>query len=256
MLVRFQAILLMLLDGIAVCSPGASSARAQGGPPMITDDPGTPGDGHWEDNIAITVDHSRDQTVLDAPLLDLNYGWGDHIQLTLQMPLVILTRPDHGAIAGAGGTEAAVKWRFLDQDNVGLDVSTFPRLIFSVSHSSARRGLAEDGTRFQSPIELSKKFGETEVGAEIGPHFPTVGQSEWLYGVIAGRELSNKTELMAELHGTSRMNFEEDTLTLNFGFRQELSHHVILICSLGHDIRSPNDEPLALVGYFGMQLVY
>ena len=25
---------------------------AQGGPPLITDDPGTPGDGHWEINIA------------------------------------------------------------------------------------------------------------------------------------------------------------------------------------------------------------
>jgi hypothetical protein len=28
------------------------SAFAQGGPPMVTDDPGTPGDGHWEINIA------------------------------------------------------------------------------------------------------------------------------------------------------------------------------------------------------------
>jgi len=29
----------------------------------------------------------------------------------------------------------------------------------------------------------------------------------------------------------------------------------ILIMSLGHEVRSP-DQPLALIGYFGMQLVY
>ena len=31
----------------------ATALHAQGGPPMITDDPGTPGPGRWEINIAI-----------------------------------------------------------------------------------------------------------------------------------------------------------------------------------------------------------
>jgi hypothetical protein len=233
-----------------------NSICGQGGPPMITDDPGTPGNGHWETNLAITLDHTSDRTVMGAPLLDLNYGWGEHIQLTLQMPLAILIQSEHGPVLGPGGTEAAIKWRFLDQGNAGVDVSIFPRLIFTILHSSARRGLAEDGTRFQIPIELSKKVGHNEIGLELGPHFPTIGQSEWLYGLIAGRELSKRTEIMAELHGTSRMDFDQDTLTLNFGFRQELSKHIILICSFGHDVRAPADEALAFVGYFGVQLVY
>src|SRR5438445_482716 len=38
---------------IAACAIAAAMlpALAQGGPPMVTDDPETPGDGHWEINI-------------------------------------------------------------------------------------------------------------------------------------------------------------------------------------------------------------
>ena len=51
---------------------------------MITDDPGTPGNGHWENNIAVIFEHRPDETSWDSPLIDLNYGVGEHIQLTLQ----------------------------------------------------------------------------------------------------------------------------------------------------------------------------
>src|SRR3954465_10554596 len=84
---------------------------AQGGPPMITDDPGTPGNGKWENNFAIIFEHRWDETSYDLPQLDLNYGVGEHIQLTLQTAPALLKRDGHGAIGGLGGTEAALKWR-------------------------------------------------------------------------------------------------------------------------------------------------
>ena len=87
------------------------SARGQGGPPMITDDPGTPGNGKFEINLAIAFEHRPNETSVDAPGIDINYGVGDRIQLTLQGGPVLLKRSDHGTIAGLGGTEAAVKWR-------------------------------------------------------------------------------------------------------------------------------------------------
>src|SRR5207253_11033507 len=124
----------------------------QGGPPMITDDPGTPGDGKWENNFAIAFEHRPGETAYDVPAIDLNYGVGEHIQLTLQTAPVLLKRNDHGPIGGLGGTEAALKWRFLDQETSGVDMSMFPRVIFNVTQSSVRRGLAEVGTRFQIPF--------------------------------------------------------------------------------------------------------
>ena len=222
---------------------------------MITDDPGTPGNGKWEINLAIGLEHRSDETSLDLPAIDLNYGVGERIQLTLQTAPVLLEREDHGPIGGLGGTETAVKWRFLDQEKSGFDVSMFPRVIFNIQQSSAHRGLAEDGTRFQIPFQIAKTFGRFHVDGEFGPVGISVGRSEWLYGVVGGYDLAKSTMFMAELHGTSRMNFTRDTLIVNFGLRHAFDEHRVLIISMGHEIRTP-DEPTALIGYFGMQLLY
>src|ERR1044071_8959522 len=73
----------------------AKIAFGQGGPPMITDDPGTPGNGKWENNFAIIFEHRPSETPIDLPVIDLNYGVRDHIQLTLQTAPVILKRSRH-----------------------------------------------------------------------------------------------------------------------------------------------------------------
>ena len=221
---------------------------------MITDDPGTPGNRKWENNFAITFEHRSGETTYEVPEIDLNYGVGDHIQLTLQTAPVLSKHSGHGLIGGIGGTEAAVKWRFLDEATSGVDMSMFPRIIFNVAQSSARRGLAEDGTRFQIPFEAAKTFGRWHLGVEIGARASTVGRSEWLDGIVCGFDLTKPTMLMAELHDESRMNFSRDVLILNFGLRHEFTETCILIVSMGHELRSP--EPTALIGYFGMQFVY
>jgi hypothetical protein len=234
----------------------ARTAFGQGGPPMITDDPGTPEPGKWENNIAIAFQHRSSETSYDLPAIDFNYGVGEHIQLTLQTAPVLLKREDHGPIGGLGGTEAALKWRFLDEEKTGFDVSMFPRVLFNVLQSSVRRGLAEDGTRFQIPFQAAKTFGAWHVDGEFGPLASSVGRSEFLYGAVAGYDVSKQTMLMAELHGTSRTNFTQDVLTLNFGWRHQINEHAIWIGSLGHEVHSGADQPLSFIGYCGVQLVY
>ena len=233
----------------------ARIAFGQGGPPMITDDPGTPGNRKWENNFAITFDHRPGETGYEVPAIDLNCGVGEHIQLTLQTAPVLLKRSGHGLIGGIGGSEAAVKWRFLDEATSGFDMSMFPRVIFNVAQSSVRRGLAEDGTRFQIPFQAAKAFGRLHVDAEFGPRASTVGRSEWLYGVVCGFDVTKQTMLMAELHDESRMNFTRHVLVLNFGLRHEFTENYTLLVSIGHELRSP-DQPTALIGYFGVQFVY
>jgi hypothetical protein len=222
---------------------------------MITDDPGTPGNGHWENNIAVVFEHRPNEWSIDVPAIDLNYGWGDDIQLTLQTSLAILKRSDQGAVAGIGGTEAAIKWRFLDEERNNVDMSMFPRIIFNITQSFVRRGLAEDGTRFQIPFQVAKTFGRFHADAEFGPLASTLGRSEWIYGIVGGVELAKTTMLMAELHGTSRINFTRDVLTVNFGLRHQLTDARILIASIGHELRDP-DQARSFIGYLGVQLLY
>jgi hypothetical protein len=234
----------------------AHDARAQGGPPMITDDPGTPGNGKFEINLAVAFEHRPDETSWDLPAIDVNYGVGERIQLTLQTAPILLKRSGRGPIGGLGATEAALKWRFLDEKSDGVSISTFPRIIFNVLQSSVRRGLAEDGTRVQLPVQVAKKFGIVDLDFEFGPLASTVGRSEWLYGIVGGTDVTKTTELMAELHGTARMSFDRDVLTVNFGIRQKLNEHCIFIASLGHQVRTPDQDPLAFIGYGGVQLLY
>jgi len=224
---------------------------------MITDDPGTPGNGQWENNIAIAFSHVPTEWSIDVPAIDLNYGLGDHIQLTLQGGSTLLKRRNQGLLGGLGGTEAAVKWRFLDEDTSGVDMSMFPRILFNVLHSSVRRGLAEDGTRFQIPFQAAKKIGLLDLDIEFGPLVSSVGASEFIYGIVAGSDITKSTSLMAEVHATSRINLEEDVITVNFGWRHRLNEHAVWMASIGHDVHSDGDDaPLALVGYCGVQLVY
>jgi hypothetical protein len=232
----------------------AAIAHGQGGPPMITDDPGTPGDGKFEINLAIASEHRPGETSFDAPAIDINYGVGDRIQLTLQGGPVALKTSDHGAIGGLGETEAAVKWRFIDDQRTGISMSMFPRIIFNISESAARRGLAEDGTRFQIPLQFAKALPGFDLDFEWGPLVSTVGPAQWLYGIVVAVDVSKTAAVMAELHGTSRTNFGDDELAVNVGLRQQLSEHCIFIGSLGHELRSP--EARALIGYAGVQLLF
>ena len=176
------------------------------------------------------------------PAIDLNYGVGDHIQLTLQTAPVLLKRDDHGPIGGLGGTEAAVKWRFLDEEKSGFDMSMFPRVIFNIQQSSARRGWPTTARDFKFRFRSRKRSDVCTLDGEFGPLASTrrpkrmALRNRWRF------EVAKPTMLMAELHGTSRMNFTRDVLTVNFGLRHEFTEHYILIISIGHEIRSP-DEP-------------
>src|SRR6187455_3167995 len=97
-----------LLKHGAVFLVGLVMAHAQGGPPMITDDPGTPGDGHWEINVAFTTEHSPDERIAEMPLVDLNYGIGERLQLKYEVAWLRL-EDDSGRHDGFSNSLAGVK---------------------------------------------------------------------------------------------------------------------------------------------------
>jgi hypothetical protein len=241
---------------IALGVSGARKARAQGGPPMLTDDPGTPGNGHTELNLAVTIERRADEQLWELPIVDMNYGVGERIQLNFETSFNALQRDDRGAVAGPGSTSVAIKWRFFDQGHDGFSVSTYPRIEWNTFPSSVHRGLVEDGTRGFLPMQIAHGFGPFDLDIEVGSLLSTIGRAEWVYGFVAGLPVTSKTNLMAELHGSARTNFNRDELTVNVGVRQKFNDSVALIASLGRDLRSPPGERIPLIGYLGMQLEF
>ncbi len=214
---------------------------------MLTDDPGTPGDGHLEVNLAATWESDAHRQLWELPVADINYGVGERIQLNLSMSLNL----DQDAVSGAGSTSAAVKWRFLDRE--GLAASIYPRVEWNTSSASARLGLVDEGTRFFLPLELARQFGVFDVNVELGRRLSTVEAAEWVYGALIGVPAAPATDLMAELHGECAGRLDRGRLTANIGLKQQLQPWASLIASLGHDIQSAADARPAFIAYLGLQ---
>ncbi len=228
-------------------------ALGQGGPPLITDDPGTPGDGNWEINVAFEAEKRRTAMSYAIPLLDINYGLGDRLQLKYEVPWLVLDERGRHTKAGLGNSELGVKWRFFDQDTDRVDMSIYPQLGLNNSNSPVDRGLVDKGFEFVLPFQVEKSFGPISLNPEFGYVFHEYGDNEWIYGVALGYEASETLELLGEINGTTGQDFEDDELVFNIGARLELNETNTFLISAGRSLRdSASEEPEFLL-YAGMQ---
>jgi len=74
----------ILLCTIGLFALSSGTARAQAGPPFLTNDPGTPGNANWEINLGSMQTIARGVSSYQVPQIDLNFGVGDRIQLTYE----------------------------------------------------------------------------------------------------------------------------------------------------------------------------
>jgi hypothetical protein len=233
---------------------GAATALA--GPPLITDDPDTPGPNQWEIDVAATAQKSGGVWQLETPLLDINYGIGVHIELTYEIAWDALA-PDNGAVrSGLGNSLFGTKWRFLDQTNAWLDASVYPQFVWNNPTSSVRRGLADDGSSFLLPVEMGHHFGPLDVYGDAGYVWNQDSESAGFFGLAAEYELSEKWTVMGELHDDFERVFEEDELDFNLGFRRTFTEHVSVIGSAGRAIFGPSDSAPDFLGYLAVEFTF
>jgi hypothetical protein len=232
-----------------ICFPLGALA----GPPILTDDTGTPGPGKWETNMGFTVEKRRDTTLYNTPALDLNYGIGDRIQLNYSVSWIILHTTNEAAKNGLGNSEVAVKWRVLDEDKNGVALSVYPRFIFNNPASSADRGLVDSGTVFRLPFQVEKKIGVIIINPEIGHDFSQGGSDEWLYALALKYAEIKGLEVLAEVFGTADTNFKNAENLFNVGFRSDLSENFTMLASVGRSLRDAPDQP-KLIAYVGLQM--
>jgi hypothetical protein len=221
---------------------------------MVTDDPGTPGNGHWEINLAWMGEHSAAETTLDAPLLDMNYGVGERIQLKYEVPWLLVHESDAASRAGLGDSLAGVKWRFYDcGDPQCWQISTYPQYQFNSLSRSYQRGIVEQGAQWLLPLEFQKSFASFDVNWEIGRTLRTAGSAEdvWFGGVVVGRQLTPRLEAMLEIQGTFARSFDRNGIILNSGLRYKLGGPFTLLGAAGTGVGG-NERP-AWLGYIGLQ---
>src|SRR5271169_6228007 len=227
---------------------------ASAGPPLLTDDPDTPGDKHWVINVAFILNKYQTESTYEAPNLDLNYGLGNNIQIKYEVPRLILREQGIGTQTGLGNSNFGVKWRFLDEEEYEVNMSTYPQFEFNPMTSVVNRGLVEKGMSLLLPVEVSKKMGSVLINGEVGYTFEQYHEGEWLYGFFIGYDLRENLTILGEIHGVTSNELKINDAVFNMGTQWDFTKRYGLLASAGRSFeRGTSDEPNLLL-YLGLQI--
>jgi hypothetical protein len=249
---------LSLIGAVLALLSAAYPAGAQGGPPMITDDPGTPGNAQWEINIAATGRRDANGSEGELPLLDINFGVGEHVQLKYEIPWVVVDKEASDSQSGLGNSLVGLKWRFYDAGQEGgWQISTYPQVEFrNPGSSSAQRGLTEDATTLILPFQFQVVLDSIGVNFEVGREFPSRGDDTWIGGVVIGLDWHGRLEGIVELRAEASESFSDSALALNLGLRIAAGARGTLLLSVGRDLYDDREEKASIFGYVGWQLTF
>jgi hypothetical protein len=260
----------LLLALLGAC---ALTARAQGGPPFITDDPFTVPNRHWEVNIAGMATHNPGAASYNIPNFDINYGLGSRTQLKFEIPIAAATDSNNTTRAGLGNTLLGVKFRPYEHyktgepksdDSVNFAIGTYPQVSINNPTSTVRRGIVETGPQYYLPLELIAKIGPIGLNGEYGHWFGNRHvPSRWGRGLIAGHEFNQYFELYGEIYDLEDINKIDNNprqrqVTVDIGGRQSLDKHdfMRLLFMAGRSIHTANknnSEP-DWIAYLGVQI--
>ncbi len=243
------------LCAIAMTLPFAGSARAQAGPPFLTNDPGTPGNANWEINLGSMQTISRGVSSYEAPQIDLNFGLGDRIQLTYEVPYVLQSSSGQHVQSGWSNGYPGLKWRFLDDGEDGWQMSTFPQVETGASTRARQIGIGVAGPRYLLPLEVTRKFGTFDVDFEAGYYLAGHGPKERILGFVAGQSVTRQLELDVEVYDDRAHDTEPHSTTLDFGGRYKLGRGLIALFMAGRSLNGLSSGQPEFIGYFGIQIL-
>jgi hypothetical protein len=231
-------------------------AFAQGGPPLRTDDPGTPGNRNWEISIACTQTFSPIEHELETPLLDINYGLGERIQLKFEIPYLYRNDGRGQYRRAFGDSLFGVKWRFYaESKNGGWKISTYPQVeVLNPQMEDGQR--VGRSARFLLPIEITRELGPVEINFEAGYWFARHNPDERLLGLAVGHQFTKRFEGLLEIYDDVTLGGRSRSTTVDIGGRYEFRKNMLVLFMAGRSIigSGPLNGQPTFVGYAGLQI--
>jgi hypothetical protein len=214
-----------------------------GAPPMHVDDTDTPGAKTWEINIGMEAEWASGEHAIEGPIADINYGIGERLQLTYEVPYVWLHDDGDddeaaGGAHGVGDSTFGLKYRFYDNDERGISFALYPQV--RVRTPGANRAVSEGGTSFALPLLMVSEFEHFSITADLGVE-ASDEQRRWFGGAGLGWRANDRTALMAELAGED-LNSSERRWQAGFGLRHKLREGRSLSASVGRDVYAGEGE--------------
>ncbi len=223
-----------------------------GGSPMMTDGTGTPQKGQWEVNLASSGSYHKKNRYYEAPIIDINYGLNETIQLKAETAFVFVDDTAQKE-SGLGNMEIGLKWRFYEHD--GLSFSTYPQYIFAPVRKNLKNGVAQDEQALFLPLEAHKEFDDFGVTFEVGYLGSKGNKSSLESGILFNYALNDKIELLAELHRDAHFDASDETVALNAGCTYLFYPNTSWLFSIGREIEK-SSKPKSSLFYIGLQLLF
>jgi len=198
---------------------------------------------------------ARGISTYQVPQIDLNFGLGDRIQLTYEIPYVFQTSANQTVQSGWSNGYPGVKWRFLDQGEGGWQMSMFPQVETGASQLAREKEIAVPGPRYLLPLEVTKKIGSFDVDVEAGYYVPGHGPKERILGLVVGRSVTERLELDGEIYDDRAYNTTPHSTTLDLGGRYKLRRGIIALFMAGRSINGLADGQPEFIGYVGIQIL-
>jgi hypothetical protein len=223
-------------------------SAAFAGPPFRTDDPVPTDYGQWEIYTFATGSRAGD-TTSGAAGLDMNFGAGEQLQLTVVVPAAWESAAGTGF--GMGTVEMAAKYRFASPANgAPVEIAVFPRVFLP----TAREGLGSSEFAVLLPVWVGRAAGPWYAfgggGYQVNPGHGN--KDFWTGGVALTRALHEGVDLGAEIYGqTADAVGAKSFLGFNIGVVWSMSTHWSLLASGGAGLvharqEGQNDYYLAL----------
>jgi len=261
--------LLLFLLLIAAALP----LSAQGGPPFITDDPGTVPNRHWEINFGLMADHNPAHASYALPNFDFNYGLGERTQLKYEIPIAVATNEHNTTLAGPGNSLIGIKRRFWEYHRAGekptdenqlFSIGSYPQVALSNPTSSVRRGIEDRGPQYYLPLQATAKIGWLGLNGEVGRWIGNAAvPDQWAMGLVAGRSFSDQFELYSEIYNLQDIDHKPGEargreFTLDAGGRQSIDrkgkYRLLFMGGRSlHAVSRANKEP-NWIAYLGFQV--
>jgi hypothetical protein len=224
-------------------------------PPLDVDDPATPGCNQWEINVLTNGDFTRGERHLELPLLDINYGIGDNLQLKYEVPME-KTQTGEVSSTEVGRSKVGVKYMFYENEETDTEIGFYPQVEIATPQEDV------GGNVVSLPLLLATKLGAIKTGevmmtTNLGYNISSRADTENSVFVATGlgvpvlRNLSLMGEVSAEEALTKNTeDVREELVKVNVGMVATVSKHFFLFGSLGESIISSDhlNHTYALAG--------
>jgi len=257
----------LFVRALAIVSVAYCGQAFAGSPPLITDDPETPGYRGWELNFVWSYEQTHDGHEMECPLFDFNYGLtSDRDQLKVEWAAFEVDPDGPGGNAEWGISDLLVgyKYRFIDEKDTctGWMVSFYPQVSSPTGDES--RDLGSGQTELLIPFEFQKNYEESKswINPEIGYNivFGDLGsQNSWKFGLAMGQEMTDKLEIEWEVGSFvfegSGHGGEPDDPFFNIGFEYRKTKNINLFGSAGRSFRGSEDGVPEFFAVLGVQVL-